>query len=112
MTAKHTPGEWFSAEPDHPDLRQIEDRLIYAIVDGEKLYVAEVYQYQNDNHREPNGTALANADLIKSSPALLAACKLAESVLTHPGISNVQALHFGENVVKQIQSAIEAGEGK
>ena len=73
MAVTHTPGPWKIAEPSNPDIRQIEDRLIYVEVDNERLHIAEVYQYQNDNNRDANGTALANATLIMAAPELLEA---------------------------------------
>lgn len=73
MAEQHTKGPWGVAEPKHPDPRQIEDRLIFATAKGERLHVAEVYQYQNDNNREANGTALANARLIAAAPELMEA---------------------------------------
>ncbi len=68
MKTKHTEGPWGLSKKKDPDLRQIEDRLVYATVDGEHLHIAEVYQYQNYANREPDGTALANAALIASAP--------------------------------------------
>lgn len=73
--SEHTKGEWEIALPKHPDIRQIEDRLICVRVGDEKLHIAEVYQYQNHNNREANGTAIANARLIAAAPDLLAACE-------------------------------------
>ena len=73
--AKHTPGPWSVAKPEHPDSGQIDDRLIYAVADGKWLHVAESYQYQNNDNRDPNGAALANASLIAAAPDLLEACE-------------------------------------
>lgn len=73
--SKHTLGDWKSAEPRHPGEQQEEDRLIYALVDGKQLHVAKVYQYQNDDNCDANGTALANAALIVAAPVLLLACE-------------------------------------
>lgn len=71
----HTKGKWEIGLPKHPDIRQKEDRLIYVRMGDKKLHIAEVYQYQNHNNREANGTAIANARLIVAAPDLLAACE-------------------------------------
>lgn len=88
--SKHTPGPWGIRKPKNPDLRQTEDRLIVAGSEDNRLHIAEVYQYQNHNNREANGTALANARLIAAAPetkkqrdALLVACKKAETALVN-----------------------------
>ncbi len=73
--AQHTPAPWENAEPRHPGGRQEEDRLIYAVSDGNWLHIAKVYQYQNDDNCDANGTALANACLISAAPELLQALK-------------------------------------
>lgn len=72
---KHTAGPWKIVKPENPDVRQIEDRLIYALSGENALHIAEVYQYQNDKNRESNGTAIANAQLIAAAPDLLEACE-------------------------------------
>lgn len=67
---KHTPGPWRTRKPKHPDIRQIKDRLIVAKIDGEIQHVAETYQYRNNDNRDADGTALANAALITHAPKI------------------------------------------
>lgn len=75
--SKHTEGPWELAKSNNPDSDQVEDRLVYAEIGGEKFHIAEVYQYQNDNHHKVGGTTLANARLIAAAPELLEAAKYA-----------------------------------
>ncbi len=94
--SKHTPGPWKIRKPLHPDQRQIEDRLISA---GNNIHIAEVYQYQNHDNREANGTALANARLIAAAPELLEACKRVQDWLDTSSLQAV-LVHQTEAPVK------------
>lgn len=71
MSNVHTPGPWRIQSPSHPNPNQREDKLIFAKVGDEFLHIAEVYQYQNDNNHEADGTATANARLIAKAPEML-----------------------------------------
>ena len=102
MAQQHTEGAWEITEPKHPDPRQIEDRLIFATAKGERLHVAEVYQYQNDNNREANGTALANARLIAASPML--AEFVGRVIRWIPG-DGIEALHKEAKELYQLATA-------
>ena len=100
---KPTAGPWYYREPKHPDLDQIEDRLIVAEVDGEELHIGEVYQYQNHNNKEANGAALANGDLILAARAAATACE----ELGYDGQSSIEALPDLLTALETVMSDID-----
>jgi len=114
MRAQHTPGPWKIQSPSHPDINQREDKLIYAKSGDEFLHIAEVYQYQNDNNHEANGTAPANARLIAAAPEMLDLFReLLNEVeeyanIAKPPVSN--RLNGKTNKARALISRIEGGE--
>jgi hypothetical protein len=91
---KRTPGPWLVAKPKRADQGQQGDRLIYT-QDGR--HIAEVFQYQNHEHRMEFNEADGNALLIAAAPALLAAAKAIQG-------------HVAGAIGEQLDAAIAAAE--
>jgi|GEM_PF-1416729 len=72
---KHTQGKWKFIKANVLGKDKEFDHLIFT---EDKRHVAEVFQYQNDDHIIKLEEAQANARLIASAPELLEALKSAE----------------------------------
>lgn len=96
--SKHTPGPWLVSIPRNPAPMCELDRLIHT-VDGR--HIAEVFQYQNHEHRF--GPTRDDAQLIAASPNLLDAAKRVVKLLPRD---------LNSSAVIILEQAIDKAEGK